>query len=182
MEEKPVSIDPTVNKVEEAENRTPDGLARGRSAKPSSREETCKGPPRDNRVVASHDALDGDSQVTNVAAETLYVGYQTGPTRWATESLVGLVHHIRVGQFLYQLQPTPGYNLLKIRSHQRFWLHLDCSRTHRSSRDRGSTSARYVGLGIRRFKQALQTSMTRAAGWRRRQLQHAGESDLLRGS
>jgi hypothetical protein len=30
-------------------------------------------------------ALDGDSQVTDVAAETLYVGYQTGPTRWATE-------------------------------------------------------------------------------------------------
>jgi hypothetical protein len=34
MEVKPVSIDPTVNKVEEAEDRTPDGLASGRPAKP----------------------------------------------------------------------------------------------------------------------------------------------------
>ena len=127
MEEKPVSIDPTVNKIEEAEDRSPDGLASGRPAKPGPGVETCKGPPCHNGVVASHYALDSDSQVTNVAAEAFDVRYQTGPTRWATERLVGLVHHVRVGQFLDQLQPTPGYNLLKIRPHQRLWLHLACS-------------------------------------------------------
>jgi hypothetical protein len=48
------------------------------------------------------------TQVTNVAAETLYVGYQTSPTRWATERLIGLVHHVRVGQSsLPERRPYP---------------------------------------------------------------------------
>ncbi len=154
VEKQPISTDPTINNVEEAEYRTTDGIACGRTAEPSPGVETREGPPGHDRVLASNDAFDHHFQAANVAPKTLDVGYQTGSSRRAAECLVCLVHHVFVGQVIDQFEPTLRDNVFKIRVHQRLWLHFSHPRQMASGADTGDHPAlwfaRASGCGPRR--------------------------------
>ena len=79
-----------------------------------------KGPPRHHGVAVTDDALDSHVKIRDVTTESFRVGHQSSSADWTPEGLIGLVHHVRVRQVLYQVQLTFSDNSLEIDPHQRF--------------------------------------------------------------